>query len=103
VGELAEGGRVAGQQPANAEITADEVLAELTGFFATATAGNTPGPDEDYFALGLVNSLLALELVAHVERRFGIEVDVEDLDLDNFRTLNRVTAFVCRKRSARLP
>jgi acyl carrier protein len=94
---------VAGRQPTSADITAEEILAELTGFFATATAGNTPGPDEDYFALGLVNSLLALELVAHVERRFGIEVTVDDLDLDNFRTMNRVVAFVRRKRSAAIP
>lgn len=94
---------MAGRQPTSADITAEEILAELTGFFATATAGNTPGPDEDYFALGLVNSLLALELVAHVERRFGIEVAVDDLDLDNFRTMNRVVAFVRRKRSAAIP
>ncbi|MDS0134363.1 MULTISPECIES: phosphopantetheine-binding protein [unclassified Amycolatopsis] len=80
-------------------VNADDILAELTRFFATATAGTTPGPDEDYFALGLVNSLLALKLVTHVERRFGIEVATEDLDLDNFRTMNRVTAFVLRKRT----
>ncbi|HKN98219.1 MAG TPA: acyl carrier protein [Pseudonocardiaceae bacterium] len=64
------------------------------------TAGHVPGPDEDYFAVGLVNSLLALELVAHVERRFGITVEVEDLDLDNFRTMHRTAEFVRRKRSA---
>ncbi|WP_103349319.1 acyl carrier protein [Amycolatopsis sp. CA-128772] len=91
---------MAGQQPVGAEPTAEAILAGLSGFFATATAGNTPGPDEDYFALGLVNSLLALELVAHVERRYGIDVDVADLDLDNFRTMNRVAGFVLRKRSA---
>ncbi|WP_086849952.1 acyl carrier protein [Amycolatopsis kentuckyensis] len=89
-----------GRQPADADVTGEEILAELTGFFATATAGNTPGPDEDYFALGLVNSLLALKLVTHIERRFGIEVAVADLDLDNFRTMNRVTEFVLRKRTA---
>jgi acyl carrier protein len=81
----------------DADVTAEEILAELTGFFAAT--GNTPGPDEDYFALGLVNSLLALKLVAHVERRFGIEVTTEDLDLDNFRSMNRVAAFVIRKRT----
>lgn len=88
------------RQPAKAELSAEEILADLEGFFATATTGDTPGPDEDYFALGLVNSLLALELVAHVERRYGIEVGLADLDLDNFRTLNRVAEFVRRKRSA---
>ncbi|MBE8523471.1 acyl carrier protein [Amycolatopsis sp. H6(2020)] len=84
----------------DADVTGEEILVELTGFFATATAGNTPGPDEDYFALGLVNSLLALKLVTHIERRFGIEVATADLDLDNFRTMNRVTEFVLRKRTA---
>lgn len=91
-----------GQRPVSEDITAEEILAELKGFFATATAGNTPGPDEDYFALGLVNSLLALELVAHVERRYDIEVGVEDLDLDNFRTMNRVAEFVRRKRTGEI-
>ena len=94
---------MAGQQPVGAELAAEDILAELSGFFAAATAGNTPAPDEDYFALGLVNSLLALELVTHLERRFGIEIGVADLDLDNFRTMRRVTDFVLRKRSDGIP
>jgi acyl carrier protein len=81
---------------------AGDVVADLHRFFAEATAGNTPGPDEDYFALGLVNSLLALELVSYVEQQYGIAVEVEDLDLDNFRTMNRIASFV-RKKQAVLP
>ncbi|HEU5470742.1 MAG TPA: acyl carrier protein [Actinophytocola sp.] len=76
-----------------------EIIADLRDFFAGVTAGNAPEPDQDYFALGLVNSLLALELVAFVERRYGITVEVEDLDLDNFRTMNRVSEFVRTKRT----
>ncbi|MBF6344030.1 acyl carrier protein [Nocardia cyriacigeorgica] len=58
------------------------------------------GPDDDYFELGLVNSLRALEIVAYLEHTFGFEVDIEDLDLDNFRTVNRAAAFVDRKQHA---
>ena len=76
-----------------------DVVADLRTFFAQVTAGKAPGPDEDYFALGLVNSLLALELVSYVEHRYGIAVEVEDLDLDNFRTMNRIAAFVRKKLS----
>jgi methoxymalonate biosynthesis acyl carrier protein len=65
-----------------------------------ATAGNAPGPDEDYFARGLVNSLMALELVTFVEQRFGICVEVADLDLDNFRTMRKIARFVLRKKAA---
>jgi methoxymalonate biosynthesis acyl carrier protein len=76
-----------------------DVVADLRTFFAQVTAGKAPGADEDYFALGLVNSLLALELVSYVEHRYGIAVEVEDLDLDNFRTMNRIAAFVRKKLS----
>lgn len=52
---------------------------------------------EDIFALGFVNSLLALQLVQFVEKEFGITVEDEDLDLDNFRSLNAIDALVERK------
>jgi methoxymalonate biosynthesis acyl carrier protein len=92
---------VAGQRPSGAEIIVDGVVEDLREFFSAVMAGNVPSPDEDYFALGLVNSLLALELVTHIERHFDITVEVEDLDLDNFRTMNRTAEFVRKKRSAR--
>ncbi|MFE3444635.1 acyl carrier protein [Nocardia sp. NPDC059180] len=72
---------------------------QLLRHFSVITSAEL-GPDDDYFELGLVNSLRALEIVAYLERTFGFEVDIEDLDLDNFRTVNRAAAFVDRKRGA---
>ncbi|GAA5061851.1 hypothetical protein GCM10023336_39670 [Streptomyces similanensis] len=43
--------------------------------------------------------MFALELVTFVEQHFRVEIAVEDLDLDNFRTLGRTAAFVRRKRA----
>lgn len=83
------------------ETETDGVVDGLRSFFSPVTAGNIPDPDDDYFALGLVNSILALELVSYVERRFGITVEVEDLDLENFRTMNRTAEFIRKKRSVR--
>lgn len=65
--------------------------------FVSASTGFRPGMDDDFFALGLVDSLFALELVTFVERRYAFEVEVEDLDLDNFRTVSRLTGFVLAK------
>ena len=56
-------------------------------------------PDEDIFALGFVNSLLAMQLVAFVEKEFGIRVEDEDLDLDNFRTIQAISNLVARKQA----
>jgi acyl carrier protein len=54
-------------------------------------------PDEDIFALGFVNSLLAMQLVAFVEKEFGVHVGDEDLDLDNFRSITAISNLVARK------
>jgi methoxymalonate biosynthesis acyl carrier protein len=60
-------------------------------------------PDEDIFALGFVNSLLAMQLVTFVEKEFGVTIEDEDLDLANFRSLSAIDALVERKRAAGAP
>jgi acyl carrier protein len=57
-------------------------------------------PEEDIFALGFVNSLLAMQLVAFVEKEFGIKVEDADLDLDNFRSIQAISSLVARKSAA---
>jgi methoxymalonate biosynthesis acyl carrier protein len=57
-------------------------------------------PDEDIFALGFVNSLLAMQLVAFVEKEFSVRVEDADLDLDNFRSIRAISALVDRKSGA---
>ena len=53
--------------------------------------------DEDIFALGFVNSLLAMQLVSFIEKEFAVTVEDDDLDLDNFRTVNSIDALIERK------
>ena len=53
--------------------------------------------DDDLFATGIVNSLFAVQLVTFIEKTFGFEVDAEDLEIRNFRSLNAATAFVQKK------
>ncbi len=50
--------------------------------------------EDDIFALGLVNSLVAMQLIQFVEREFGISVVDDDLSLDNFCSIERIDAFI---------
>lgn len=52
---------------------------------------------DDIFALGLVNSLFAMQLVLFVEQEFDITIDGEDLDFNNFRTVNAIERLVKTK------
>ena len=56
--------------------------------------------DDDLFESGLVNSLFAVQLMTFIEKTFAIEVGMEDLDIDNFKSLNAAAAFVVRKSGA---
>ena len=70
---------------------------DIRQFLARHVKGVELTDDQDIFALGFVNSLLAIQLVDFVEKEFSIEVDDDDLDLDNFRSVDAIDAFVNRK------
>jgi len=56
--------------------------------------------DEDIFSVGFVNSLFAMQLVRFIEGEFQITVENEDLDIDNFRTIDFISRLVERKTAA---
>ncbi len=78
----------------------DETQTKIKAFLSRFFKNHDLQPDEDIFSLGFVNSLLAMQLVAFVEKEFGIEVGDADLDLDNFRSIQSIAALVARKRGA---
>jgi acyl carrier protein len=53
--------------------------------------------DDDLFESGIVNSLFAVQLMTFIEKTFAIEVEMDDLDIENFKSLNAATAFIVRK------
>jgi acyl carrier protein len=53
--------------------------------------------DDNLFESGIVNSLFAVQLMTYIEKTFAIEVGMEDLDIENFKSLNATTAFVLKK------
>ena len=55
------------------------------------------GDDENLFESGIVNSLFAVQLMTFVERTFGIEIGMEDLDVENFKSVTATAAFISRK------
>jgi methoxymalonate biosynthesis acyl carrier protein len=58
--------------------------------------------DEDnLFELGIVNSLFAVQLMTFIEKTFVLEVEMDDLDIENFKSLNAATAFVMKKKGRR--
>ena len=53
--------------------------------------------DDNLFESGIVNSLFAVQLMTFIEKTFSIEVGMDDLDIENFKSLNATAAFVVKK------
>lgn len=75
----------------------DTIKVQLTEFISRFLRNHDLQSDDDIFALGFVNSLFAMQLVLFVEREFSITVENEDLDLENFKSVNAIAALVERK------
>jgi acyl carrier protein len=56
-------------------------------------------PDENLLSKGIVDSHGVMELVGFLEQRYGISVGDEDLTPENFESVQRIEAFVERKRN----
>jgi methoxymalonate biosynthesis acyl carrier protein len=80
-------------------MTETEIRAKVREFVSRFVRGHELGDAEDIFATGFVNSMFAMQLVQFVEQTFGVACESEDLELDNFRSIDALTAFVQRKLS----
>ena len=48
----------------------------------------------DLLAKGSLDSLVLVELLYFIEQKFSVRIDVEHLDLDDFRTIERICRFI---------
>ena len=78
-------------------MSTDETRAKVREFVSRFLRGHELKDDEDIFASGFVNSMFAMQLVQFVEGTFGVACDDQDLDIDNFRSIDAITRFVERK------
>lgn len=82
-----------------APVGADEIAAALLGFL-TDRIKTEVAPDQDLFKSGLVSSMFAMQLVVYLEETYDIAIIGPELKLDNFRTVQAMTALVLRLRAA---
>jgi methoxymalonate biosynthesis acyl carrier protein len=73
----------------------------VRGFILRSIAITKLDDDDDLFESGIVNSLFAVQLMTFIEKTFSIEVEMDDLDIENFKSLNSTTAFVLKKNGQR--
>lgn len=72
----------------------DDLGERIARIFTAALHVDVPSPDTDLFETGVLDSLAFVELLLQLEREFGVTVAAEDLEAENFKSLDRIRGFV---------
>jgi acyl carrier protein len=72
------------------------VIEQVEDIFKEVLHIEPPGPDANLIAPRGLDSLPILELAAELETRFGIDIPLDDLELDAVRSTARIAQFVER-------
>ena len=75
-------------------MSSENIMNQVRGFLGQFISDTNIDADHNLFESGLVNSLFAMQLVLFVEKEFGIQVANEDLDFDNFKSVNAIVGFI---------
>ncbi len=82
---------------------ADTVVDALRQFLRTIQKPGKPvetlGLDEPLVASGLIDSLATMQIVVHLEERYGIDFAAIGFDADQLATLGSIAALVEQARS----
>ena len=70
--------------------------ARLKTLFRAHLHLEVPSPDTDLLETGLLDSLLIVELLVHIERELGRTLSMEELELEDFRTLATIARCIER-------
>ena len=75
-----------------------EILERIEGIFSDTLSIAPPGPDVDIVEAALLDSLGLVTLLFEVEQEFGVQLPLESLELEDFRSLERIARLVARVR-----
>jgi methoxymalonate biosynthesis acyl carrier protein len=71
-----------------------EVNERVKRIFVDALNIQVPSEDTDLIEGGYIDSLALVELLFAIEREFAVSVPLDELDIDNFRNVRRISELV---------
>ena len=72
----------------------DSLVPDLEALFRNTLNVEVPSADADLIESGLLDSLRLVELLLHIEGSLGCRIDLEQIDLDDLRSVNRIARVI---------
>jgi D-alanine--poly(phosphoribitol) ligase subunit 2 len=79
---------------------ANAIIERLGALFVESFHIDVPSPDTDLLESGILDSFQFVELLFQLERKFGVRIKIDDLDLEDLRSLARIARLVAENGAA---
>jgi len=73
---------------------ANTIIERLGAVFVESFHMEAPSPDTDLLETGILDSFQFVELLFQLEQEFGLRIKIDNIDLDDLRTLKRIARLV---------
>jgi acyl carrier protein len=75
-------------------MTDPALVSRIQSLFEEALSIPAPAPDADIIDGGLLDSLTLVTLLFEIEVEFGVQIPLDSLEIDDFRTIERIASLV---------
>ncbi len=79
---------------------AKAIAARLGAMFSESFRIEVPSPETDLLESGILDSLQFVELLVQLERQFNLRLKIDDIELDDLRSLERIARLVAAQGSS---
>lgn len=73
---------------------ADAIIERLGAVFVESFHIEVPSSDTDLLETGILDSFQFVELLYELEQHFGFRINIDNIDMDDLRTLTRIARLV---------
>ena len=74
-----------------------ELHGRIAALFVEKLNVEAPSLDADLYETGVLDSMAFVELLAFLEKESAVKVGLDDLEIDNFRTIRKIVKFVLER------
>jgi len=79
---------------------ANAIIERLHALFVESLHIEVPSADTDLFETGMLDSLQLVELLLQLEQQFGLRIKIDDIELDDLRSLARIARLLAEHAGA---
>jgi acyl carrier protein len=76
----------------------EDVASQVQALLAEKLFVTVESHETDLLAAGILDSLTLVQMLIHLEERFGLRVAVEDLEIEDLRSIHAVARLVARQK-----